>query len=70
MLLSIAQTWVHSVETGALASTMILAVLVAWSQTPGEPRYASVLFYGFCAILIVGSISIGVVTNGGELVGR
>lgn len=70
MILSIAQALPHFVEVGAAMMVMILGVLAMWSQTPGAPRYASFLFYGFCAIVIAGSIATGVVTNGGELVSQ
>ena len=70
MILSIAQTWPHSVETGGVMLVIILGMLAMWSQTPDAPRYVSFLFYGYGAIIFVASILICVATNGGELVSQ
>ncbi|MEY9633436.1 hypothetical protein ABIF66_001665 [Bradyrhizobium japonicum] len=70
MIQSIAQTWPHSLEIGAVTAMMLIGVLAMWSQTPGAPRYASFLFYGFGTIVTVGSILVCIATNGGDLVSQ
>jgi hypothetical protein len=54
----------------AVACMTTLSVLATWSEGPGAPRYASSLFYGFIAIVVAGSLSILIATDGGELVSR
>ncbi|MEY9707651.1 hypothetical protein ABIF50_010121 [Bradyrhizobium diazoefficiens] len=70
MILSIAEAWPHSIETGAVMLVIILGVLATWSQTPGAPRYSSFLFYGFGTIVTVGSILVCIATKGSYLVSQ